>query len=440
VDNSAIADETGARDFGMSGDLPPWATGIVERLENLTSRLLKDSTAEIGEKVDSVNTKVSSISSTIEELKVSIDFAIDKARIAETVANRAEKKATQLEKDFNSLSKKVDKLTSDNELLREQMANQEAYSRRNNLIIRGIKEQLNEQSVIPIIHELMWKMGHSNPASVPIAKAHRLGPKPKAAWQNPRDIIVRFANIADRDEMYNYRRHATNIQQGRKIDIIEDLPAETQHKRDYLLPILREAQKKPEYKNTKLVRDKLIVQGKAYTTKTLDSLPDPLKPTAVSSRQNSDTFVFFSRLSPLSNFSSYPIVVDGVEYTCNEQYIQCQKAEMAGDEVSLGRVMEERNPKKMKAIGASLKNLNRQAWERRLPDILMSCNQVKFATHKVPRDYLLSMGNKTIGEAKPKGPTSIGIPLWDAHVLDQDRWKETNFMGTCLMEIRSQLR
>jgi len=239
--------------------------------------------------------------------------------------------------------------------------------------------------------------------------------------------------------MFEHRKSLKNIHGG-KIMLVEDLPTWTQEKRDYLLPILKEAQKNSEFKDTRLVRDKLIVKGRAYTTKTVNTLPEPLKPTAVSSRQNSDTFVYFSRLSPLSNFSSYPIVVEGIQYTCNEQYIQRKKAELAGDELSARRVMEERIPKRMKAIGAGLKQLDRRVWEQRLPGILRACNQAKFATHSVPRDYLLSTGDKTIGEAKPKGPTSIGIPLWDPHVLDQNRWQERNLMGDCLMEIRSQLR
>ena len=434
-DMSVDADKARELASGASGDPPVWAQEMLKKFTDSVDELRRT----LDRKMDSIDETVIKIYSELAEMNDSLDFATNQAVEATEKANRAEQKSSKLEKDINSLNLKFERLATENERLREQVLNQEMYSRRNNIIIRGLREPLHEQSVFPAVHELMWKMGHADPASVPIAKAHRLGPKPRVAWQQPRDIIVRFTHVADRDEMFQHRKSLKNIHGGR-ISLSEDLPTETQEKRDYLLPILKEAQKKQEFKDTMLVRDKLIVKGKTYTMKTVNSLPEPLRPAAVSSRQNKDTFVFFSRLSPLSNFSSYPIEVEGVQYSCNEQYIQKKKAELAGDELSAKRVMEERIPKRMKAIGAGLKQLDRRVWEQRLPGILRACNQAKFATHSVPRDYLLSTGVKTIGEAKPKGPTSIGIALWDPHVLDQNRWQERNLMGDCLMEIRSQLK
>ena len=112
---------------------------------------------------------------------------------------------------------------------------------------------------------------------------------------------------------------------------------------------------------------------------------------------------------------------------------------MAGDQVIKHRIMRETCPRKMKLIGGQIK-IDRQAWERKLHEVLKTCNWAKFSRHDLPRQYLLSTGERTIGEAKPKGPAGIGRSLQDPLVLNVNEWKDRNLMGECLMNIRSQLK
>jgi len=207
--------------------------------------------------------------------------------------------------------------------------------------------------------------------------------------------------------------------------------------REVLEPIFQAARKMPEFRDTKLVQDKLVVKNRAYTVKTLKDLPSQLQPTKISSRENNETFVWFSRLSPLSNFAPYPINIDGKTYSCNEQFIQSKKAEIAGDEQAAQRIMDESVPRRMKAIGGSIK-VDDGTWAGQLKGILRKCNWAKYSQHEEPLAYLLSTGKKTLGEAKAKGPAGIGLPLHHRDVLNRNLWHNQNLMGQCLTEIRDQ--
>jgi len=249
-----------------------------------------------------------------------------------------------------------------------------------------------------------------------------------------RDIIVRFERVADRDEMLQYRQ----MLKGTRVFLKEDLPQDVAEARETLLPIQRAAKKLPGYKNTTISGDKLKVNGRVYTKDTLESLPEPLLPKNVASRKNNDTYVFFSKLSPLSNFWKHEICVDGKKFLCNEQYIQWAKAEMFEDSVAAEQIMRETCPRRMKWRGKGVRGVNQRAWENRLSDVLWKCNWVKYSTSRVALDCLLETGERTIGEAKPQGAAGIGMSLSNANVLKQDRWMSPNLMGRCLMKIREQ--
>ena len=136
-------------------------------------------------------------------------------------------------------------------------------------------------------------------------------------------------------------------------------------------------------------------------------------------------------------FSSYPIDIDGERYSCNEQFIQSQKANITGDASAAQRIMQQSCPKRMKWIGSSIK-VDQRVWAGQLKGILMKCNWAKFAQHADPLNYLLSTGNKIIGEAKAKGPAGIGMHLHHPQVLNKNLWTNDNLMGKCLMNIREQ--
>jgi len=366
----------------------------------------------------------------VADMNDGVNFVQQLVKDALAKAVEAEEKVTKLQAKMDS---QIAELRKENMTLREQLQKNEAYSRRNNVIICGVPEDRHghEQDTIFKVYWVMEQMGHPNPRSVPIAKTHRLGPFIAGKY---RDIIVRFERVSDRDEMLHYRQ----MLKGTRVFLKEDLPQDMAEARETLLTIQRAAKKLPEYRNSTVSGDKLKVNGRVYTTDTLDSLPEPLLPKNVASRKNNNTYVFFSKLSPLSNFWKHDICVDGKKFLCNEQYIQCAKAEMFGDSAAAEQIMRETCPRRMKWRGKGVRGVNQRAWENRLGDVLWKCNWAKYSTSQVALDCLLETGERTIGEAKPQGVAGIGMSLNNVNVLRQDRWTSRNLMGECLMRIRQQ--
>ena len=93
-------------------------------------------------------------------------------------------------------------------------------------------------------------------------------------------------------------------------------------RRRTLRPILREANKIEAYRGkSKLKYHTLIVQGKSYTTKNLDQLPQDLNPDIISCNKNDNTFMFFGEHLKPSNFHDAPFVMNNTTYANAEQSI-----------------------------------------------------------------------------------------------------------------------
>ena len=96
--------------------------------------------------------------------------------------------------------------------------------------------------------------------------------------------------------------------------------------RDKLRPILKLAKSKPHYRDkSKLVDDKLIINGISYTINDLGKLLSDMAAYQAAQRSNEDTIVFQGKLSPWSNFHTAPFVINNQCFNTSEHWIQLQK-------------------------------------------------------------------------------------------------------------------
>ena len=129
---------------------------------------------------------------------------------------------------------------------------------RDNLIFYNIPETRDEETT-PIIHKLLEeKMGMKDATkNIKMDRSHRLG-RPKPGASKPRPIVAKFNYHQDRETI---RRNAMKLR-GTNIGIGEQFPAEIVKARKELYPELKKG--KHEGKKAKLVRDKLIIDGKVF--------------------------------------------------------------------------------------------------------------------------------------------------------------------------------
>lgn len=166
-----------------------------------------------------------------------------------------------------------------------------------------------------------------------------------------------------------------------------------------------------------------------------------LYPRSAGIKQNEKVCCFSGENAILSNFNKqFPVAINGKNYICNEQYIVHQKALLFDDKEAATLVMTLKSPRQMKQLGNNLKNYDHALWQRKSAQIIAKCNEVKFDTHNDAQKFLLSTGDKIIGEATKGREWGTGISLDEDECLDNWKWTGENRMGGILMKIRDNYR
>lgn len=153
-----------------------------------------------------------------------------------------------------------------------------------------------------------------------------------------------------------------------------------------------------------------------------------------------DKYTFFYGGS-FSQWLRCDFTVDGVQYSCAEQYMMAMKAEVFGDEAAKKAIMKASHPREQKALGRKVKNFDPKKWSEVARDIVYKGNYAKFQQNK----GLLHALNETEGtllvEASPTDKIwGIGMKEGAAGIEDPKNWKGTNWLGEVITKVREDLR
>ena len=122
-----------------------------------------------------------------------------------------------------------------------------------------------------------------------------------------------------------------------------------------------------------------------------------------------------------------------------EQFIQNAKAELMGEDAIATSIRSEHNPSIIKQMAKSIKG-DLQIWYSQAKELVFPALKDKFTQNPKLLAYLLSTGNKVIGEASTDKFWGTGIKLENPKVNDQNMWSGKNAMGEMLMRIRAELK
>ena len=384
---------------------------------------------KVGSNIDTLTKKLSSIENKIDGLTESVNFACDSAKEAverskdvETKVVKLENENARLKRDFSALKSRVDQIDS--------------QSRRDNLIFTGIKEVEREKwsdcekSVRDIITNVL-KMENGN--DIHFERVHRNGIKSPGRTRN---IIAKFSRYKDREAVWQNRKKLSKS----GYTLLEDFPNEVQNERKLLIPILKVAKTMNSVKSAYLKVDKLFINEKGYTTKTLKDLPAEFNLQKMFTKNENGVTLFCSKYSPLSNlYSESPIVIEGVSYCSTEQYIQLMKATKFNDHTTAAKIKTETDPYKIMQLGKSVTNFKFQEWNQEVKDVMKKANMAKFQQLEDARVLLLESNANMIGEATLDKNYGIGLHLTDPTATDPSKWA-SNAFGQILMEIRNKLK
>lgn len=144
--------------------------------------------------------------------------------------------------------------------------------------------------------------------------------------------------------------------------------------------------------------------------------------------------------SCLSQWFDCRFTADGREYHTAEQYMMAHKAMLFGDDKILEEIMSADNPAVYKKLGRKIRGFDEEVWEQHRTDIVIEGNMAKFSQNEQLKQFLLSTAPGVIVEASPYDSIwGIGIAADMPDARNPEKWRGSNLLGFCLMEVRERL-
>ena len=153
------------------------------------------------------------------------------------------------------------------------------------------------------------------------------------------------------------------------------------------------------------------------------------------------TFIFFwKEESVFSQWHLRNMKVDGITFTCCEQYMMYQKAKLFNDDEVAKQIIRTTSQKTMKSLGRKVKNFDTTIWEQNRERIVYEGNYAKFTQHDDLRKTLLENTTSEYVEASPYDNIwGIGLEKTDPRAKDRSKWLGLNLLGRILTQLRDDL-
>lgn len=150
---------------------------------------------------------------------------------------------------------------------------------------------------------------------------------------------------------------------------------------------------------------------------------------------------FFGAEHPFSNWHQSSFEVEGVTYSCMEQFMMHRKALLFGDAEAAGKIMMTWAPKEHKALGRKVAGFDEAVWREHREQIVLAGALAKFGQNEDLQRRLLASGHKMLVEASPYDTIwGIGMPKADPRATNPGQWPGQNLLGKILCRVRDILR
>ena len=400
------------------------------------SRDTNSSIQNIDSKFDALSEK---ILRDVKETTILAQEAYDIAMAAHGANNKLEQKVEKLEKTMFIMDIKNKSLVQENIRLNKRCDDQETYSRRDNIVIRGVSEAADEDNAgcNQVTRDFLVQNLNISQADVErirFVRCHRIG---KRLHHRGRPIIVRFHHYSDRELVWSRKTLLKN----KPFSIHENFANEVEFRRRLLYPILTAAKKSGNYEKSYLNGDVLRINGRDYTVETIDELPKDIHPSNLGVKSNDKWIVFggvHSSYYFLSNYYCAPIQYRDIKFDDLEHAYQYAKAIEFNDINSSEAILCARTPSTAKLIGSKVKNFNTNEWNKVKENIMTHLLKIKFAPGTDMANKLLATAGKSLAEAGQSPTYSIGMSLNNKDLFKYDKWGK-NVLGNLLMKVREEL-
>ena len=113
-------------------------------------------------------------------------------------------------------------------------------------------------------------------------------------------------------------------------------------------------------------------------------------------------FVFFWKpQNALGQWTDSEFQVDGILYSCAEQFMMAEKARLFGSDLIREKIIATQSPREHKKLGRQVAGFDQAIWEACREEIVFQGNMAKFQQNKELLKELLDTGDRTLVEASP---------------------------------------
>ena len=343
-----------------------------------------------------------------------------------------------------------DELKTENHSLKMHANKLDNYSRRKNIIIRGVEEEKNESNAqcelkVKSFMKSQLKLSDDVVDNMQFEGCHRLAVfanrrRRVVHHQQNRSIIVRFRNNADKSLVWGAKSHITD----HHVSISDNYCSDTEYKRNRLYMIYKKAKSLDKFKQkTSLSGEVLVIDGSHYTVEDLHNLPDELNIRQFSEKVNNDFYVFggiHSSANPFSNWYSCKIQHEGHTFKSVEQAYQFSKATYMNDVISAAKLRYTVNPGAAKRIGSKVAGINDSNWDTDKYTVMKELIVKKFTGNEELKTELVKTGTKTLVECGRDVNYACGLPITHKDIFSKTKWTGKNKLGDILCEVRSNIK
>ncbi len=187
----------------------------------------------------------------------------------------------------------------------------------------------------------------------------------------------------------------------------------------------------------KLVVDKLYINGSMHSVETINRLPPFLLPQNLATRFIGQyTFLWRKELF-LSNFCTSKFRVNGIIYSCVEQFLKSEAATLFKYIKVYNAIMPSEVPAFTKRV--VIENFDQVVWNKVCLDTMKTGAFHKFDQNSDLKKQHLSTAPSILAEASPYDSFwGISLSMIDPKCKDRVNWGQ-NHLGTIEMEVRQSL-
>uniref|UniRef100_A0A914XL77 NADAR domain-containing protein n=1 Tax=Plectus sambesii TaxID=2011161 RepID=A0A914XL77_9BILA len=159
------------------------------------------------------------------------------------------------------------------------------------------------------------------------------------------------------------------------------------------------------------------------------------------SPDGSESFtLFYGHVPVFSNFHPSPFTVDGVSFSCGEQFFHHAKAVHFKDDEHAAMILATDEPRLHKQLGRKVEHFVPQEWNDVCLDVMKRGSFAKYEQNDDMRKQLFATAGTTLVEASPRDRKwGIGLGVHNPKALDRKSWRGENCLGKLLTEVRDDL-